>query len=160
MGRKVAIFCPHGLMRLVKSRLRFNFIKASNELCLHLTRRQFHLTLMASLATTALPRPAQAAPAPDLWLNRVTFGATAAGRAAFPGPIAWLDDQLSHPADDPALTARLTSARLRIAHEAGSDQNDHIWPAKDKLRSLASLTSDPATQLYCIDWEQVDCRRL
>ncbi len=121
---------------------------------MHLTRRQFHLTLMASLATTALPRPASATPAADLWLNRLTFGATPADRAGFADPLVWLEDQLSRPADDPGLTNRLTSARLRIEYEAGSDENGHKWATKDDLRPLASLTTDPAEQLYCIDWEQ------
>lgn len=121
---------------------------------MRLTRRQFHMTLMASLAASALPRAAQAAPNPDLWLNRLTFGATAADRAAFPGALAWLDDQLSRPADDPGLTERLAAARLRIAYTEGSDENGHTWAAKDDLRPLSALTNAPADRLYCIDWTQ------
>ena len=121
---------------------------------MHLTRRQFHLTLMASLAASALPRAASANPAADLWLNRLTFGATPADRATFADPLPWLEDQLSRPADDPGLTDRLAAARLRITYEAGSDENDHKWAAKDELRPLTSLSNAPADHLYCIDWDQ------
>ena len=119
-----------------------------------LTRRQFHLTLMASLAATALPHAASATPAADLWLNRLTFGATPSDRAAFTDPLIWLEDQLSRPADDPGLTDRLAAARLRITYDAGSDENGHKWPAKDELRPLTTLRNAPADQLYCIDWDQ------
>ena len=97
---------------------------------------------------------AHATTAPDLWLNRLTFGATAADRAAFGDPLAWLDDQLTRPADDASLTARLSAARLRITYEAGVDENGRTWTAMDELRPLATLTADAADQLHCIDWEQ------
>lgn len=120
-----------------------------------LTRRAFHARLLASLAAASVPLPLRAAAAPaDLWLNRLTFGATPDARAEFTrlGPQAWLDDQLSRPAADPALQTRLDAARLRIAYDAGSDENGHTWPATDDLRPLSSLTADPADQLFRIDW--------
>ena len=121
---------------------------------MHLTRRQFHMTLMASLAASTLPCPAQAAPNADVWLNRLTFGTNAADPADFADPLLWLEDQLSRPADDAGLTERLTAARLRMAYEAGSDENGHSWAAADDLRPLSGLTNAPADRLYCIDWEQ------
>jgi uncharacterized protein (DUF1800 family) len=119
-----------------------------------LTRRQFHSRLIAALAATTLPRPSFAAMPADLYLNRLTFGATPADRAAFTDPLTWLDDQLSRPASDPSLTTRLAAARLRITYDANSDENGNTWPAADELRPLKTLTSAPADQLYCIDWEQ------
>jgi uncharacterized protein (DUF1800 family) len=120
-----------------------------------ITRRQFHSRLMATLAATALPRPSFAATTQaDLYLNRLTFGATPTDRANFTDPLAWLDDQLSRPASDPSLTARLSAARLRITYDANSDENGRTWPAADELRPLKTLTAPPADQLYCIDWDQ------
>ncbi len=120
-----------------------------------LTRREFHSRLMASLAVTALPLPAVAATSSaDLYLNRLTFGATDADRAAFGDPAVWLEDQLARPVADPDLTRRLAEARLKIAYEAGKDENGHSWPAMDQLRPLTALHADPAELLYCIDWEQ------
>lgn len=121
-----------------------------------LTRRQFHTRLIASFAVVGLPLPLQAnvASASDLWLNRLTFGATPDQRTAFGDPMAWLETQLAMPVADAGLDARIAAARLRITYEAGSDENGHDWKATDELRPLASLTNDPADQLYCIDWEQ------
>lgn len=53
-----------------------------------LTRRGFHAGLLGSaLAALALPRAAVAAvdPGPDLWLNRLSHGATPASRQEFAG---------------------------------------------------------------------------
>ena len=121
-----------------------------------LTRRQFHTRLIASLAASALPfqMRANVASGSDLWLNRLTFGATPDTRAAFGDPVTWLDAQLEMPATDAALDARLAAARLLMSYEAGSDENNHTWKAVAELRPLATLTNDPADQLYCIDWEQ------
>ena len=121
-----------------------------------LTRRQFHTRLIASLAASALPfqMRANVASDSDLWLNRLTFGATPDTRAAFGDPVTWLDAQLGMPATDAALDARLAAARLLMSYEAGSDENNHTWKAVEELRPLATLTNDPADQLYCIDWEQ------
>ena len=123
-----------------------------------ITRRMFHTRLIAALAAVSLPlpRPAIAAGAGEarLWLNRLTFGATAPEAARFValGPEAWLDRQLSLPPSDPDLDARLSRARLRISYPAGQDENGATWPAVDELRPLAALTANPATLLPLIDW--------
>lgn len=117
-----------------------------------LTRRAFHSRLMAALAATALPRPAGAAESAALHLNRLTFGITADDRMG--DPLDWLDQQLAMPPEDAALTARLAAARLRIAYDAGTDENGHSWPARDEQRPLTALQADPADLIYCIDWEQ------
>lgn len=123
-----------------------------------ITRRMFHTRLVAALAATSLPLPrsAQAADKGEarLWLNRLTFGATAkeAARFAALGAEAWLDQQLSLPLTDPDLDARLSRARLRISYPAGQDENGATWPSVDELRPLDALTADPATLLPLIDW--------
>lgn len=129
---------------------------------MELNRRQFNVSLLASLAAaTTLPRAAgatatSAAPGPDLWLNRLTFGATADARADFTarGLPGWLDDQLTRPASDASLRALLADARLQIAYEAGNDENGHSWPALDEKRPLTALQADPATQTRLVDWSQ------
>ena len=126
-----------------------------------LTRRQFHASLLAGLAAGGLPARLTAnvdpgtGPSADLWLNRLTFGATPQSRAAFQqlGVQTWLDDQIARPATDTALAARLTAARLRITYEAGSDENGHSWPGVNELRPLGRLAADPAAHLALIDWE-------
>ena len=123
-----------------------------------ITRRMFHTRLIAALAAVSLPLPRAARAAEGgearLWLNRLTFGATAeeAQRFAALGPEAWLDHQLSLPVTDPALNDRLARARLRISYPAGLDENGATWPAADELRPLAALTADPETLLPLIDW--------
>ena len=88
-----------------------------------LSRRDFHATLLAGLASLSLPRLAFTATptSSDLWLNRLTFGATPASRADFDrlGVSAWLQNQLVRPTIDAALQARLTDARLRIVLTPG-----------------------------------------
>jgi uncharacterized protein (DUF1800 family) len=123
-----------------------------------LTRRMFLTRLLASVAAALgpLPRPALATTAtPErAWLNRLTFGATpeAEARLAEMGREAWLDWQLSHPVTDPGLEARLAEARLRIAYDAGEDEDGNRWPATDELRPLAWLAADPADRLPLQDW--------
>lgn len=123
-----------------------------------ITRRVFHTRLMAALLAGSLPLPQAAQAKADgqarLWLNRLTFGATPADIASFTalGHEGWLDRQLAMPASDPALDDRLTRARLRIAYEAGQDENGATWPAVDEMRPLAALAADPATLLPLIDW--------
>jgi len=121
-----------------------------------LTRRQFHARLIASFAAVVSPFQMRAtvASTADLWLNRLTFGATPDSRAAFGDPMVWLETQLAMPVTDASLDARLAAARLRISYGAGSDENGHNWQALDELRPLGTLYNDPADQLYCIDWEQ------
>ena len=119
-----------------------------------LTRRQFHQTLMASLAVGLAPLPARAtAPSKTaLYLNRLSFGVVA--NAADLNPMIWLEDQLAMPASDPALDTRLNAARLHISYPAGRDENGNDWPAKDELRPLAALSAPPENYLHCIDWQQ------
>ena len=121
-----------------------------------LTRRQFHARLIASMAAAVVPLQLRATVAntTDLWLNRLTFGATPDTRATFGDPLAWLETQLAMPVTDASLDARLAAARLRISYDAGSDENSQNWQALDELRPLGTLNNDPADQLYCIDWEQ------
>ena len=122
-----------------------------------LNRREF----LASAVMAAMLRPgaamAQAAAAnpDDVFLNRLTFGATAADRAALAqmGRVAWLDDQLARPAGDPQIAAVLDTLRLRIEYEAGDDGEGGAWPAVNELRPLATLSADPATLLPLLDWE-------
>jgi len=124
-----------------------------------LNRRAF---LATTVMTGLLLRPgagqAQAAALnPDqIFLNRLTFGATAAERAALArmGRAAWLDDQLSRPATDPDIAARLSGLRLRIEYDAGDNGMAGTWPAVNELRPLSSLDADPATLLTLVDWDR------
>lgn len=124
-----------------------------------LTRRMFHTRLAAALAAAALPpaRGARAAtPATDdLWLNRLTFGASPAARAeiAALGREAWLDRQLTlRPEDDVALADRLARARLRIAYDAGGDDIG-TWEARDELRPLGFLSAGPEAIVPLLGWQ-------
>jgi uncharacterized protein (DUF1800 family) len=123
-----------------------------------ITRRMFHTRLLAALASAALPLPKMAGAAAGgqdaLWLNRLTFGATPAEteRLAEMGRAAWLDWQLSRPAEDPALAERLSAAQLRISYDADADEDGNSWPARDELRPLATLAADPADLMPLLDW--------
>ncbi len=125
-----------------------------------LNRRAFHSRLLAALAASMLPRSAlsefehSSSVSADLYLNRLTFGATPADRDSFVDAAVWLEDQLARPATDPDLTRRLSAARLRITYEADKDENGRSWPAVDQLRPLTALRADPSDLIYCIDWEQ------
>lgn len=123
-----------------------------------ITRRMFHVRLLATLAALATPLPriaGAATPAADaVWLNRLTFG-TSQGeldRLARMGREAWLDWQLRHPVNDPALDARLAATRLRIAYPAGEDEYGNRWPDTDELRPLGYLSADPADLVRLHDW--------
>lgn len=111
----------------------------------------FHTRLVASLALVAAPGFAGAATeaatetrADDIWLNRLTFGASPAARAeiAAKGRLAWLEEQLALDAPDPELDAALGSARLRIAYGA-VEEGGNSWPAVDELRPLGLLSATP-----------------
>jgi uncharacterized protein (DUF1800 family) len=122
-----------------------------------ITRRMFHARLMAAMAALALPAPAFAATGGAVerrWLNRLTFGASGAGveEARRLGLAGWLDWQLSLPATDPALEARLAAARLRISYPADRDEDGNRWPAVDELRPLSSLWADPADLVALVEW--------
>ncbi len=123
-----------------------------------LTRRAFHQRLIALAMTTALPRMAIAstgAAGDEIFLNRLTFGATPADRDAVlqMGRDAWLDAQLATPASDPDLDRRLSEARLQISYEAGDDGEHGSWPAVDEMRALSMLTADPAGLVDLLNFE-------
>lgn len=119
-------------------------------------RQTLAASVLASMGGGWVPAARATAPAKgaDLWLNRLTFGATAADRARFAelGPEGWLDEQLSLPADDPALARRLEGQRLRIAYEAGEDGEGGRWDAMDELRPLSFLSAGPEAALRLTDW--------
>lgn len=124
-----------------------------------LTRRAFHVRLLAGIAALSAPRAGFAANDPGadvdgLWLNRLTYGATPPSRAeiAAMGRLPWLEAQLAMTAEDPDVTRRLSQARLQISYEAESDQEGHSWPALDELRGLTSLTTNPADLVRLVDW--------
>ncbi|EEW24604.1 Protein of unknown function DUF1800 [Rhodobacter ferrooxidans] len=123
-----------------------------------LTRRAFHQSMLAAVATLALPRAGRAAVGPqaDLWLNRLSFGADEASRTAFAalGAEGWLEAQLALPVADAGLDERLAAARLRINYEAGEDENGHKWRATDEMRPLSALTANPADLMRLVDWSQ------
>jgi uncharacterized protein (DUF1800 family) len=123
-----------------------------------ITRRAFHTHLLAGLALAVTPRGTFALPAEatdDLWLNRLTFGATDASRQAIAarGRQGWLEDQLSLGVSDGGLEARLARARLRIAYEAGQDENGNRWPDTDELRPLSLMGKDPADLVHLMMWD-------
>jgi uncharacterized protein (DUF1800 family) len=127
-----------------------------------LSRRAFHGRLLALVASGAfLPSALRAGTGAaatvtgdDVWLNRLTYGATPQARAdiAGAGRAAWLEAQLALPPDDPATDARLAAARLRIQYPEGQDENGHSWQALDEMRPLATLGSDPETRTRLVDW--------
>jgi uncharacterized protein (DUF1800 family) len=120
-----------------------------------LTRRAFHQSLMALAMSTALPRIATASPGntDEVFLNRLTFGANDASRAALRsmGRAAWLTAQLT-PTADAALDQRIADARLHISYDAGDDGEGHAWTAMDERRPLTALFSDPATRVDLLDY--------
>ena len=69
------------------------------------------------------------------------------------GVQGWLEDQLSRPARDPDLTARLGAFKLRISYEAEDDGNGFAWGGLDEMRNLTTLDADPASLLPLLDWE-------
>jgi uncharacterized protein (DUF1800 family) len=123
-----------------------------------LTRRAFHQSLVALALTTALPRVASATPGgreDEVFLNRLTFGATDADRAALRelGREGWLAAQLAMPPMDADLHQRLQDARLHIAYEAGDDGVNGAWAAVDEMRPLGYLNADPAAQVDLLNFD-------
>lgn len=124
-----------------------------------LNRRDFLIAALVATAlrplTTMAAVPVDADPT-ELLLNRLTFGAGAQARADIMalGIDGWLDQQLSLPARDPELDARLASQKLRINYEAEDNGNGFAWTGLDEMRGLTSLNSDPASLLHLLDWEK------
>jgi uncharacterized protein (DUF1800 family) len=122
-------------------------------------RRQVLSALLAAAAATLAPplsaRSPVVAPSDEVFLNRLTFGATAPDRARLDrlGRARWLDEQLGL-TDDPALDRRIADLRLRIAYDAGTEGMLGGWPATDERRPLTALDADPATLLPLIDWSR------
>ncbi|MCX7889579.1 MAG: DUF1800 domain-containing protein [Rhodobacteraceae bacterium] len=125
-----------------------------------LTRRGFHALALASAAGAAARSAAASgakAETADLWLNRLTFGATPAAREEFRalGAAGWLERQLAAPGrPDPALARRLAAARLRLAYEAEDDGQGNAWPAADELRPLDWLEAPPAAAVELVDYDR------
>lgn len=124
-----------------------------------LSRRAFNQHLLALTLASVAPRPALALAdlQSDLWLNRLTFGATPALRAegAAIGVTAWLEAQLAMPVGDPALDQRLADARLLIRYPAGDDGPGRDWKARDEMAPLGCLTRDPAEAVDLLDFENL-----
>jgi uncharacterized protein (DUF1800 family) len=118
------------------------------------TRRAFLAGTLLAALSTRLAWAATPATGADLWLNRLTFGATPETRARFAalGPKGWLEEQIALPARDAGLDARLAAQRLRIAYAAGDNGEGGTWGAVDELRPLATLDAPPESLLPLIDW--------
>lgn len=129
---------------------------------MRLTRRDVHKGFAALAATAFTARMGVAAPdvpgADDVFLNRLTFGATPESRAdlAALGRQAWLDAQLDMPADSPEMQARLDRVQLRIVYEAGETEVDEdtviSWDAVDAHRPLRWLNAPPEELVTLLDW--------
>ncbi len=121
------------------------------------TRRAFLLSTLAALAAMASPRKSAASGVlpDDLWLNRLTFGATDVARAEVRaiGRTGWLEAQLAMGPGDAGLQERLDKTVLRIASDAGMDENG-TWDAFEEFRPLTALAADPADLVPLLDWER------
>ncbi|WP_181702278.1 DUF1800 domain-containing protein [Chthonobacter albigriseus] len=119
------------------------------------------LTAALVLGGLKLPR-AFALQAPDAAadraaLGRLTFGPTRAElqRLQAMGLEAWLDEQLALPDRDADLDRRLGAIRLKIAYEAGTDENGGSWPAAEKLRPLGFIADEATEPLVDLtDWQK------
>lgn len=122
-----------------------------------LNRRHFLGSSLAALAAARLHAgPTSMPPPDDVFLNKLTFGATPVDRNALMqmGREGWLNDQLSRPAFDKTIEDRIAAQTLRIHYEAGEDPGTGSWPALDEARPLRTLHADPATLLPLIDWDR------
>lgn len=123
------------------------------------TRREFHKGLLGlALAGMASGRALAAfgtitGPA---YLNRLTFGATKASLENFEklGLARWLDIELAKPESDPALDARLSSARLLIEYDAGQTYTGEPWGAISEMRHYTGLDLSAETKLGLLAFEQ------
>lgn len=130
---------------------------------MRLTRREVHKGF-AGLALAALGgRVAQASPGAsldDVFLNRLTFGATPEARIelASLGREAWLEAQLAMPANAPEIQARLAAMRLWIEYEAGQAEpleeggDRAAWPATAEFRPLDWLNAPADELVSLLDW--------
>ena len=123
---------------------------------MQLTRRDVHkgvagLLLSALAGGRALAAASAARRPEDVFLNRLSFGATPQSRArlAALGREAWLEEQLAMPVNGPEIRARLAKARLWIEYEAGEttpedpDTPPRPWPAMAEHRPLKWLFARP-----------------
>ncbi len=123
-----------------------------------LTRRSFHKSLAAvAIASIAGGKSAGASAAtPDeLFLGRLTFGASPVDRAeiARTGVQEWVERQLTLPSEDDALTTRLNAVRLLIEYDEGRTEDDKPWDALSERRGLLNLETDPAELLHLLDFD-------
>ncbi len=123
------------------------------------TRRQFHQGLLAAAFTNLAMGKAAFAQNPDegqLYLNRLTFGATQKDRDRFAeiGLRAWLDAELAKPESDPELDKRLSAARLRIEYEEGETGEGKRWEAVNELRPYQYLDASPETLVALLDYDR------
>ncbi len=90
-----------------------------------------------------------------LLLDRLTFGATPESLGEFHrlGPEAWLEEQLSLPAEDPETEARIRATRLLIEYEAGQTDEGRRWEARSEYRPMGIMFEDPGDLLHLLDFE-------
>lgn len=132
---------------------------------MRLTRRQLHkglagLALTLATSRTGLAAAGGQASADDVFLNRLSFGATPESRAALAamGRDAWLEAQLSAPVNGPEITARLQDVKLWIEYEAGettpAEEGGEVltWPDVAEHRPLQWLDASPE-DLFAIQAE-------
>jgi uncharacterized protein (DUF1800 family) len=127
------------------------------------TRRDFNVMLLAGVAAGLSATSSHGATdqnrrvgTADLYLNRLSFGATPATRAAFDklGREAWLEDQLAMEATDDELEARLRATRLMIEYPAESDQNKHSWPARKEHLAFQYLDVSGEKLVPLVEWDK------
>lgn len=70
------------------------------------------------------------------------------------GTKAWVEDQLSMPANGPEITAHLDAMRLWIEFEGGQTEEGEKWDVVAEYRPLQWMNTDPADMLHLVDYEQ------
>jgi uncharacterized protein (DUF1800 family) len=125
-----------------------------------LTRRDFHAMVIAAAAVGSAKQPGAQAAAPtggnDMILNRLTFGADEVSRAnlARDGFETWLNGQLAGPAEDEDLKARLSSARLMMEYEAGTDDTASTWQARKEHLPYQYLNVRGEKLVPLVSWDK------
>ncbi len=124
-----------------------------------LNRREFHALVMAAAAlgvTGERKAHANATSNDDLRLNRLTFGASDAARAAVArdGFERWLDAQLSPVHVDEMLQKRLADARLMIQYEAGTDDTQSSWKARKEHLPYQYLNVSGEKLVPLVSWDK------